>query len=82
LKEGGIDAVVSVSSTGVRGVDSAIVTVTSTTTSGTVGGVSWKNGWGGMSESTTDAIMRKGLTEAAVEIVQALAQQLPPASRK
>lgn len=84
LKEGGIEAVISVSSTGARieGMDSAIVIVTSTSTLGTVGGVVWENGWGGMSGSLADVIMRKGVTEAAAEIARVLAEQLPPAPRK
>jgi len=85
LGKGGVDAVVSVSSTGSPMGGSAMrnvaVRVTSTRTSGMIGGLSWRNGSGGMPGSTADLIMQKGLTEAANEIAEALANQLAPAGR-
>jgi hypothetical protein len=60
---------------------SVAVTVNSTRTSGMIGGINWKNSWGGMPGSPADMVMRKGLNEAAHEIAKALAKQLGPAGK-
>jgi hypothetical protein len=83
LRNGGIDAVLSVTSVGSpiggSGMRNVAVTVNSTRTSGMIGGINWKNSWGGMPGSPADMVMRKGLNEAALEIAEALAKQLGPA---
>ena len=78
IKQRGIDAYLSVRSVGGRGgtVESATATVLSTDTGNMLAGVSWQNAWGGQSGSIADRMMRKGLTDAAVEMASALAQRI------
>lgn len=75
-----VDAVLSVSATGSSFGGSWMrqvkVKVTSTSTSRMIGEVDWTNSWGGMPGSPANAIMRKGLAEAAQEIAEALAKLL------
>jgi len=55
---------------------SASVRVNSTHTGAILAGVTWQNGWGGIAGSPADRVMRKDLTEAAVEIAIDLAKRL------
>jgi hypothetical protein len=80
LREEGVEAVLSVSSTG-SGIGGprmrhVKVRVTSTRTSTMIGEIDWNNSWGGMPGSPADAIMRKGPAEAAPEIAEALTKLL------
>lgn len=83
LKESGVDALLSVSSTGssvccqggaqMRYVK---VTLTNTSTSKMIGEINWNNSWAGMPGSIDDWIMRKGPAKAAPEIAKAVAEML------
>ena len=79
LRAQGIDALLSVKAAG--GYDqqpqSASARVTSTYTGKVIAGVTWQNGWGGQAGSMADRTMRKGLSECAAEITDALAKGLP-----
>lgn len=79
LRTQGIDALLSVKAVG--GYDqqpqSASARVTSTYTGKVIAGVTWQNGWGGQAGSMADRTMRKGLSECAAEITEALARGLP-----
>ena len=70
----GVDAVIVVSAVG--GYDqmpqSASVQIINTNTLDIMVGINWQNGWGGQQGSIADRVMRKGLTRAAKEIVNAL----------
>ena len=72
--EEGVDAVIIVSAVG--GYDqmpqSASVQIINTNTLDIMVGINWQNGWGGQQGSIADRVMRKGLTRAAKEIVNAL----------
>lgn len=78
----GIDAILVVRAAG--GYDqqpqSASARMSSTQTGQILAGVTWQNGFGGMSGSPADRIMRKGLADAAAEIAAALASRIsaPP----
>ena len=78
LKAEGIDAYLSVSAAG--GYDqqpqSASARMNSTQTGQIIAGVTWQNGWGGQAGSIADRVMRKGLSEAAAEITDALVKNL------
>lgn len=78
LRAQGIDAFLSIRSVG--GYDqvpqSATVRMNSTHTGQLLAGVSWQNGWGGQAGSPSDRVMRKGLTDAASEITDALVQRI------
>ena len=78
LKEQGIDAYLSVMAAG--GYDqqpqSASARMNSTQNGQIIAGVTWQNGWGGRAGSIADRVMRKGLSDAAVEITDALAKNL------
>lgn len=78
LRAQGIDAYLSVKAAG--GYDqmpqSASARVNSAFTGRILAGASWQNGWGGMAGSMADRTMRKGLTEAAQDITDALVKSL------
>lgn len=78
LRDQGIDALLTVRAAG--GYDdqpqSATARVSSTHTGRVVAGITWQNGWGGQAGSIADRTMRKGLAQAAKEIVDALAKKL------
>jgi hypothetical protein len=78
LKAQGVDAYLTVRAAG--GYDqqpqSASARVNSTSTGQVVAGITWQNGWGGQAGSMADRTMRKGLSEAAAEIAEALARSL------
>jgi hypothetical protein len=78
LKAEGIDAYLSVSAVG--GYDqqpqSASARMNSTHNGQIIAGVTWQNGWGGQAGSIVDRVMRKGLSEAATEITDALVKNL------
>lgn len=79
LRDQGIDALLVVRAAG--GYDehpqSATARVSSTYTGRLIAGVSWQNGWGGQAGSIADRVMRKGLTQAAQEIAEAISRNLP-----
>jgi len=70
----GVDAVIVVSAVG--GYDqmpqSASVQIINTNTLDIMTGLNWQNGFAGQQGSIADRVMRKGLTKAAKEIVDAL----------
>mgnify|MGYP003595703542 CR=1 len=74
LQGQGIDAYLSVR--GVAANDgrpiNASARLNSTHTWKVIAGATWQNGWGGMAGSIADRTMRKGLSEAASEITDAL----------
>ena len=78
FKDQGIDAMLVVRAAG--GYDqhpqSASARMTSTHNGQVLAGVTWQNGFGGAAGSPADRVMRKGLTEAAAEIANALAQRV------
>lgn len=78
FKGQGIDAMLVVRAAG--GYDqqpqSASARMTSTHNSQVLAGVTWQNGFGGAAGSPADRVMRKGLTEAAAEIANTLAQRV------
>jgi hypothetical protein len=78
LKGEGIDAYMSVSAAG--GYDqlpqSASVRMNSTHNGQILAGVTWQQGWGGQAGSIADRVMRKGLSEVAAEITDALVKNL------
>lgn len=80
LKDSGVDAILSVKAVG--GYDglpqSASVRLNSTSDGKIITGVSWQNGWGGAAGSPADRTMRKGVSEAAAEIVGALTTKIRP----
>lgn len=55
---------------------SASVRLSSTQGGQTIAGLTWQNGYGGMAGSVADRMMRKGLTDAAAEIADALQARL------
>jgi hypothetical protein len=80
LKAQGIDAFLSVKSSGANDgqPQGASARVTSTDGGRLIAGVTWQNAWGGRVGSIADRTMRKGLNEAAVEIADALIKSLGP----
>jgi len=50
--------------------------LTSVHTGKVLAAVSWENGWGGQAGSIADRTMRKGVTEAAAEITNALVKDI------
>jgi hypothetical protein len=78
LKTQGIDAVLSVR--GAAAYDdqpqSISARMNSTATGRVIAGVTWQNGYGCAPGSPCDRVMRKGLTDAANEIANALAQRV------
>jgi hypothetical protein len=78
LKDEGIDAYLTVRGAG--GYDeqpqSASVRMNSTHNGKLLAGVTWQNGFGGMSGSIADRVMRKGLSEAATEIATVLSERI------
>jgi len=80
LKSQGIDAFLAVK--GLAANDgrpiSCSARLNSTSDGKLIAGVSWQNGWGGGAGSIADRTMRKGLTEAAAEITEALAKTISP----
>lgn len=78
LREQGIDALLIVRTVG--GYDqqpqSASARMNSTQSGQLLAGVTWQNGYGGMAGSPADRVMRKGLSEAAIEIADALAARV------
>jgi hypothetical protein len=78
LRDQGIDALLVVKTAG--GYDqqpqSASARMNSTRSGQLLAGVTWQNGYGGMAGSPADRIMRKGLSEAAAEIADALAARV------
>lgn len=74
LAQQGIDAVLIVRAGAGedRRPESASARMNSTTTGQMLAGVTWQNGWGGAPGSPADRTMRKGTSEAATEIAQAL----------
>ena len=78
FKGQGIDAMLVVRAAG--GYDqqpqSASARMTSTHNGQVLAGVTWQNGFGGAAGSPADRVMRKGLTEAAAEIANTLAQRV------
>lgn len=80
LKTQGVDAYLSVRAVGAydQQIQSASDHVNSTATGQVIAGITWQNGWGGQAGSIADRTMRKGLSEAAAEIAEALAKSLEP----
>jgi hypothetical protein len=78
LKAQGIDAWLSVRSAGGNdgAPQSASARMNSTETGQIIAGVTWQNGWGGVSGSIADRTMRSGLTDAARQIADALVARL------
>jgi hypothetical protein len=78
LRERGVDAVLVVRSAGGKddNPQSASARMNSTQNGQVLAGVTWQNGFGGQAGSVADRVMRKGLTEAAAEIANALAQRV------
>lgn len=78
LKDQGIDAFLIVRTAG--GYDqqpqSAGVRMNSTHNGKLLAGITWQNGYGGMAGSPADRVMRKGLSEAAIEIATALSKRV------
>lgn len=78
LKDQGVDAYLVVRSGG--GYDqqpqSASARMNSTHNGQVLAGVTWQNGFGGAAGSPADRVMRKGLTDAAAEIANALADRV------
>jgi hypothetical protein len=78
LKEQGIDAFLVIRTAG--GYDqnpqSASARMNSTHNGQVLAGVTWQNGFGGVAGSPADRVMRKGLTDAASEIANALAARV------
>lgn len=78
LRARGVQALLVVKS--VAGYDgmpqSATVRITSTADGTMLAAMSWQNAWGGMTGSPADRMMRKGLSEAAREIVKSLRKLL------
>ena len=76
IKEQGIDAIISVKAVGSYdgNPQSASVRVNSTIDGKILAGLSWQNGWGGQAGSIADRMSRKGLAQAAKEIVSYLVQ--------
>jgi hypothetical protein len=78
LKDQGIDAYLVVRAAG--GYDqqpqSASSRMNSTHNGQLLAGVTWQNGFGGQAGSVVDRVMRKGLSEAAIEIANALAERV------
>ena len=56
--------------------ESASARMNSTHTGQVIAGVTWQNGWGCHAGSPCDRVMRKGLSEAAREIADALARRV------
>mgnify|MGYP000031128157 CR=1 FL=1 len=79
LKDQGIDALLYVKAVGANDGRpiSASARVISTYSGKVISGVTWQNGWGGKAGSIADRSMRKGLSEAAAEITDALVKGLP-----
>ncbi len=79
LKDQGVDAYLTVraAGSGDNRPDSASARLVSTHNNRLIAGVSWQNGWGGMEGSVADRTMRKGLSEAAIEIAEALGKSMP-----
>lgn len=78
LREQGIDALLSVrSSASPDGTpQNASARVTSTHNGQVIAGATWQNGWGGMSGSIADRVMRQDIAEAAAKIAHTLAGQM------
>lgn len=78
----GIDAVLVVRAAAGndRQPQSASARMSSTENGALIAGVTWQNGFGGESGSIADRVMRKGLTQAATEIANALAARIAPAT--
>jgi len=78
LKDQGIDAMLVVRGGGGHDQQpqSASARMNSTHNGQVIAGVTWQNGFGGQAGSPADRLMRKGLTEAAAEIAQALAERV------
>lgn len=78
LKGEGIDAYLSVSAA--AGYDqlpqSASVGMNSTHNGQILAGVTWQQGWGGQAGSIADRVMRKGLSDVAAEITDALVKNI------
>src|SRR4030042_3484717 len=75
LKDQGIDGILSVRAGKPQ---SATARINSTKSWGEIiAGVSWQNGWGGAAGSIADRSMRKDITGAAKEIVDALTGKRP-----
>jgi hypothetical protein len=78
LKDQGIDAFLIVRAAG--GYDqqpqSASARMNSTHNGKLLAGITWQNGYGGMAGSIADRTMRKGLSEAAMEIATALSERV------
>jgi hypothetical protein len=80
----GVDAILVVRAAG--GYDyqpqSASARMSSTQNGQILVGVTWQNGYGGMSGSPADRMMRKGLTDAAAEIAASLASRIRTAPQE
>ncbi len=78
LKAQGIDAtlVVRSSSSSDNQPESASARMNSTTNGQVIAGVTWQNGYGCEARSMCDRVMRKGLTEMASEIAEALTKRI------
>ncbi len=78
LRSQGIDAtlVVRASISSDNQPESASARMNSTENGQVIAGVTWQNGYGCQSGSPCDRVMRKGLTEMASEIAEALAQRI------
>ncbi|MXS76887.1 hypothetical protein ABF87_02720 [Nitrosomonas sp. JL21] len=78
LREQGIDAYLVVRAAG--GYDqqpqSASSRMNSTHNGQLLAGVTWQNGFGGQAGSVADRVMRKGLSEAAIDIANALVERM------
>lgn len=74
LQAQGIDAYLSVRAVGANDglPTSASARLNSTHTGKVLAGATWQNGWGGRAGSIADRTMRKGLSETAAEITDAL----------
>jgi len=78
LRDQGVDAILVVS--GERGYDnqpqSASARMTSTRNGALIASVTWQNAFGGMRGSIADHVMRKGLSQAAIEMANELASHV------
>jgi hypothetical protein len=78
FRDQGVDALLTVraAALGDGRPESASARMNSTHTGQVLAGVTWQNGWGCVAGSPCDRVMRKGLSEAAREIADALARRV------
>lgn len=82
LRRQGIEAVLTAKGVAVKGLpESASVRVTSTRNGDLLAGLTWQNGWGGMSGSIADRVMRNNLSDVSQSIARALDKRLRGSDR-